>query len=265
MKFRIQQICSSMAFVALFFGNQAVAQLETVKQMEQAYGFAKGLYADIQSFAGQDYEIYKNEVVLSWYREERTSTYRDVPNYMGSKVVAEAFLSPLGDKTTSYNTETTEYNPDGTPKPSTRSDKAFLPREGCRDQKCGNSPFTRSTSKVETTYRLNNIVVQKAKNPKKNGVDNHCVVLVVDGLKTWTDCVNGTEEQPKKWEISLSVGREGYKEFAWTEADSRVPAKPSVFYTKKDIVAIDLYGQGYSTLTKDRRDVVDQTISRGGK
>lgn len=118
---------------------------------------------------------------------------------------------------------------------------------------------------METTYRLNNIVVQKAKNPKKNGVDNHCVVLVFDGLKTWTDCVNGTEEQSKKWEISLSVGREGYKEFAWTEADSRLPAKPSVFYTKKDIVAIDLYGQGYSTLTKDRREVVDQTISRGGK
>lgn len=143
-----------------------------------------------------------------------------------------------------------------------RDDKAFLFQEGNRTNTCGVAPFTRWTSSVNTTYWITNIIVQAAKNPKKNGVDTHYVVLRAAGQMTDNKC--NTEKISMSWSVPITVGRGGYKDYVWNFKNTFV-GPPSAIYSAQDLVAMDCYNRGYSELTKAQKEDVDQTIASGKK
>jgi hypothetical protein len=260
--FTIQRVCACFAVFAFLFENQVIAQVSTFKDVEQAYGFAKKICDDLKAFATKDYEIYKNDVLVSKYLETRDDFDRAIPNLSGSRTVKDAAISPLDNKTTFFNYEYYKYDTNGFMTRVSREDKAFGFQEGNRTNTCGVAPFIRWTSSVTTTYRINNIIVQAAKNPKKNGVNTHYVVLRAAGQMTDNKC--NLERISMSWSVPITVGRGGYKDYVWDFPNTFV-GPPSAIYSAQDLVAMDCYNRGYSELTKDQKEDVDNTIAIGKK
>ena len=262
MTFIIQRVCACFAVFAFLIENQVIAQVPTIKDVDHAYGFMKRIHDDLKAFNTKDYEIYKNDVVVSKYLEVRDDFDRDVPNLSGSRTVKDAGISPLDNKTTFFNYEYYKYDTNRFMTRVSREDKAFGFQEGNRSNTCGVAPFTRWTSTVTTTYRINNIIVQAAKDPKRNGVDNHYVVLRASGEMTDNSC--NLEKSSMTWSVPIKVGRGGYKDYVWNTKNTFV-WEPSAIYTAQDLVAMDIYNCGYSELTKRQKEKVDENIANRNK
>jgi hypothetical protein len=69
--FTIQRVCACFAVFAFLFENQVIAQVPTIKDVELVYGLSKKMYDDIKGIATKDYEMYKNDVIVSKYSETR--------------------------------------------------------------------------------------------------------------------------------------------------------------------------------------------------